>query len=448
MKVTTIAEGHEIIETPLHDFNLINPAELEMKPVNWLWPGWLPRGKLVLLGGNPGVGKTTLACSIVAIETSGGHWPFSMNRGHGGRVILLSAEDDPADTLTPRLVAAGADLNRIIIIDSLNRERDGRMVESFFSLSTDCHQLDGLLTSEPDVCLVVIDPLSAYLGARDSHRDADVREVLGPVSRLAALHGVCILGISHLSKDEGKSAINRFLGSTGIMAAARAALLAAQYEGRNVLVPAKMNLAEMGTAMEYEIQSCTVGEGIGTSRVSWVGQTDIHADEVMAAAKAQARAPSLLSCQQFLTDILQDGPKPAAFIENAAKDSGRSLRTLQRAKKILGVVSHKDAFSAGWRWYNKQQWANYEAVMNDEVGGLREGQECQNPQDTIFGGLGGKDTLQTPCKPNDNKGFKGTAEDSQETWQSSRGESERPAKAAKYGSLGNLAAKGENSAGN
>src|SRR5262249_25966303 len=161
-----------------------------------LWPDRIARGKVSIIAGNPGLGKSQITASIAAIVTIGGRWPDG-SPSTAGDVVFLSAEDDPADTLRPRLEAAGADLQRVHVMDSVagGYTGEGQQQNRAFSLQRDLEALSAKLAELGNVAAVVIDPITAYLGDVDSHRNADVRALLAPQSELAAQHGTAIIGV-------------------------------------------------------------------------------------------------------------------------------------------------------------------------------------------------------------------------------------------------------------
>jgi 5S rRNA maturation endonuclease (ribonuclease M5) len=181
-------ETHRAAEMPEAGTLVMRRAsEVEARPIRWLWKYRIPCGKLTIIAGHPDLGKSQVTCYFAARVTRGGPWPDGA--GHavgGGQVVILSAEDDSADTLVPRLEAAGADLERVHIVDGVIRgySGDGTLHQRMFSLETDLAALDAKLTELQRVELVVIDPLSAYLGNIDSHVNAEVRGALGPVKQL------------------------------------------------------------------------------------------------------------------------------------------------------------------------------------------------------------------------------------------------------------------------
>jgi putative DNA primase/helicase len=206
---------------------MVQANDIEMVPVVWMWPGRMALGKLSLIAGEPGLGKSQMTAALAAAVTIGGRWPCSNERAPLGSVVIFSAEDDDAgDTIVPRLKSAGADLRRIQIVSAVKDRSDrGAAIERSFSLQVDLHLLEMAIQNLGDVRLIIIDPITSYLGKVDSHKNAEIRGVLEPVAHMAARHGAAVVGITHFSKGGGTSAINRFIGSIGFIAAARAAFV-------------------------------------------------------------------------------------------------------------------------------------------------------------------------------------------------------------------------------
>ena len=162
-------------------------SEIQAKPVNWLWPGRIARGKVSMLAGNPGLGKSQITSSMAATVTTGGIWPVDRSRCERGNVIFLSAEDDAEDTGRPRLEAAGADLSRVFILDAVvdGFRADGSEAQRGFNLKTDLARLGKMLDEIGGAALIVIDPITAYLGETDSHKNAEIRALLSPFRKLS-----------------------------------------------------------------------------------------------------------------------------------------------------------------------------------------------------------------------------------------------------------------------
>ena len=232
-------------------------SEILAQPIKWLWPGRIARGKVTVLAGHPGLGKSQVTASLAAIVTTAGRWPDG-SRCELGSVLMVSGEDDAADTIRPRLEAAGADLARVHILDAIEEQTEsGEVVRRPFNLKSDLGRLETLLTELCDVRLLSVDPITAYLGDTDSHKNADVRALLAPLSDLAGRFGTAIVGVSHLSKAGSQKALLRVSGSLAFVAAARAAYLVASNEeddGRRLMLPLKNNIGPDQTGFSFRIR--------------------------------------------------------------------------------------------------------------------------------------------------------------------------------------------------
>ena len=341
-------------------------ADIEPEAIRWLWPGRLPLGKLCMIVGDPGLGKSMATLAIAATVTNGSTWPI---RGEGsapaGEVILISCEDDPADTIRPRLDAAAADCQRVHILDGLDDKDDaGRTFRRPWAMA-DIDALDSLIASLPDCRLIVIDPLSAYLGGTDTHRNSDVRAMLAPLSELAARHGVTVLCVSHLNKGAGQ-AMYRTTGSLAFTAAARAVYAVckdAADPGRRLILPVKANLAPNKTGCAYHIG--TTAKGI--PRIEWeVEPVEADIDEVLSAGSGAGRPDNeRREAKDWLREALSEGPVAVRDLQDDAEAAGHAWATIRRAKDDLDVFSGRAG--TGWTWR------------------LREGAQksrCSEPQDT------------------------------------------------------------------
>jgi hypothetical protein len=357
-------------------------SEVEARPIRWLWAYRIPRGKITLIAGLPDLGKSQVTCFLAARVTRGGPWPDGA--GHavgGGQVVILTAEDDTADTLRPRLEAAGADLDRVHIVDGVIRgySGDATLHQRMFSLETDLAALDRKLTELERVELVSIDPISAYLGKIDSHNNAEVRGALGPLKELAERHGAAFVGVSHLNKAGGTQALLRVTGSLAFIAAARAGYLVAadpQDNGRKLFLPLKNNLAkpQPGLAYRFEENSVPSVDGpIETSRVVWEDAlVTMTADEVMSQADPE-EASALKEARDWLKETLADGPVSSAELDRQAKAIGISIATLRRAKQSLKVRAKKrDGPKGAWNCElpNAQDAQDAQEFMGTKVSAL------------------------------------------------------------------------------
>lgn len=307
---------------------LVRLADVEPEEVSWLWPGRLPRGKLAVLVGEPGVGKSFVSLDVAARISAGAQWPDG-GPAPLGDVILLSAEDGVADTLRPRLDALGGDPARVTVLRAV-QDAAG---ERHFSLTTDLLALESAVVTRA-AALVIIDPLSAYLGARDSHKDAEVRSLLAPVAALAERRGVGVLGVMHTGKDSQRRAIHRALGSVAFVAAARIVLAAGKDrddEARRVLVPVKANLCAPAPALAYRIEGAP-------ARVEWEPGTveGVTADDVLGCGPPED-AEERKDADDLLRELLRDGEVKSVEVSRAAEAHGVSRRGLWVAKRRLGV---------------------------------------------------------------------------------------------------------------
>ncbi len=335
-------------------------ADVVAKPVSWLWPGKIARGKVTIIAGNPGLGKSQLCASIAAIVTRGLAWPVDRVECESGSVIFVNGEDDPSDTLKPRLEAAGALVHRVHIVDGVRAalKTDGTQTLSAFSLADHIAQLGELLERIGDVAVVFIDPITAFLGkSADSHKNSDVRALLAPLADLAARYNVAIIAISHLSKTTAQKAMMRVSGSLAFVAAARAAYLVTpdpENPARRLFLPMKNNIGPDGEGLAFTIQGATVDAETGsieTSRIMWENEAvRAKADDILDADRHSGGPTALTDAADWLQETLADGPVSATEVFKQAEAEGISAGTLRRAKKGLGIETTKGGMGEGWTW--------------------------------------------------------------------------------------------------
>jgi putative DNA primase/helicase len=329
-------------------------ADVKPEPVEWLWPGRVALGKLTLIAGEAGLGKSQLSIAMVASVTTRGEWPCREGRAPQGSVVILSAEDGAADTVVPRLMAAGADRERVEIVSAVRDEKSRRS----FNLSADLALLDQKISEIGDVKLIIIDPISSYLGPKvDSHVNAAVRAVLEPVSEMAARLRVAIVAITHPPKGTGTTAINRFIGSIAFVAASRAAFMVtrdADDDTRRLFLPVKNNLAPLGKGLAFRLEQRLVTDGIVGSSVAWETETvTITADQALQAADDRGDGGGAgAEAEEFLREALAGGAVAVIDLKADAKEAGLSWATIRRAKDRLGVVAKRESHgrNGGGRW--------------------------------------------------------------------------------------------------
>jgi putative DNA primase/helicase len=337
----------------------------------------LAQGKLHVLAGAPGTGKTTIAMSLAGVVSMGGLWPDGA-RSLQGNVVIWSGEDDPADTLVPRLISTGAELGGIYFIGDV---ADGRGVRRPFDPAVDIPQLQAEMARVGNVVLLIVDPIVSAV-AGDSHKNGEVRRALQPLVDLASQLEVAVLGITHFSKSSmGRDPIERVTGSIAFGAMARIVMVTANEsqadDSSRILARAKSNIGPDGGGFRYQLEQVDV-MGIDASRVTWgaaiEGKAHALLDDAESAPEQHRSARE--KAKSWLHDQLSDRPRSSKSIETAAEEAGISWRTVERAKSELGVVSKKSSQRGGWEWSLPQ------AVSEDRQ--HRQGTDTQKA-----GGVGG-----------------------------------------------------------
>ncbi|MGH8502003.1 MAG: AAA family ATPase [Gammaproteobacteria bacterium] len=322
-------------------------ADVEPEPIRWLWPGRIARGKLTLTVGDPGLGKSFLTLDIAARVSTGAAWPDRRSNRQGS-VILLSAEDDAGDTIRPRLDAMGADVSRIHVLDAVRHiDHDAGEASERMPTLGDTAALAEAIVSAGDVRLVIVDPVSAYLGQVDSHKNADLRALLSPLAKLAATYGVAVVAVSHLNKSTS-SAIYRTMGSLAFTAAARAVWCVAKDkndERRRLLIPVKNNIACDSGGLAYRIVGAEPG------RIEWEPEPiSITADDALNSEPDEIRSERE-DAIHWLREVLADGPAKVKDLQQWARDAGHTWATVRRAKTALNVQATKAGFeNSAWYW--------------------------------------------------------------------------------------------------
>lgn len=324
-------------------------SEVVPERVRWLWEGRIALGKLNLVDGDPGTGKSAATTDLAARVSVGKPWPDGSGCEAGG-VVVLSAEDGLADTIRPRFDAAGGDPSKVVAVSTVPDAEDN---ERQIAIPDDLYVIEAAIERVGAV-LVVIDPLMAFLpGDVNSHRDQDVRRALAPLARLAERTGAAVVVVRHLNKATGGNALYRGGGSIGIVGAARSGLLIAKHpedDGRRVLASIKSNLAAPAPSLVFGLSST---EG-GAVRVDWKGESSLDAAALLSAPTDHEERSALSEAQEFLREVLADGPVLAKDAQEEARGAGIAERTMKRARSSLGVVAERKGEpgqQGGGRWY-------------------------------------------------------------------------------------------------
>lgn len=353
-KTTANGAKKTAIETT-EDVTLLRLSDVQPEPVRWLWPGRIPLGKLTILDGDPGLGKSLLTIDLAARISTGDPMPDGTQSDYDGSagVVLLTAEDDPADTIRPRLDAAGADCSHIVLLQSIREVTtlpDGTVRDrTRLPNLGDIAALEKAI-AEVEAKLIIVDPVMAYTAGADTHVDSEVRSVLSRLAELAQRTGVAILAVRHLNKAGGSNPLYRGGGSIGFIASARSGLLVApdpdDMEGkRRILAATKSNLAELPPSLAYTIEAPT-----GAAKITWLGMSELTAKSLLAAPSDGEEKTALDEAKDFLRDLLSDGPVEAKQVKAEARDAGIAERTLARAKQLLAVQAVKSGFGDTGRW--------------------------------------------------------------------------------------------------
>jgi archaellum biogenesis ATPase FlaH len=338
-------------------------ADVRPEAVKWLWPGRIPLGELTMIVGDPGLGKSQICASLASVVTNGGQWPVTRERAEVGSVLILSAEDNVKHTIRPRLDAAGADVKRCHTLQAVRRtSEDGTSFEGSFNLVEDLAKLSVLMDHLGDVRMVIIDPVSAYLGETDSHKNAEVRGMLAPLTTLAGSHRAAVILVSHLTKSQSTSALMRVQGSIAFAALCRAVWgVAADKDNhqRRLFMPLKNNLGQDKSGLAYSIESHQLEGGdepIQTSRIMWESElVDMQADEAFGGALNYEERDEMRGAKEFLTEALADGRVRASDVQNSAKQAGHSPTTLGRAKRAMKIISEREGFGPKATYYWRLQ---------------------------------------------------------------------------------------------
>ena len=310
---------------------IISMDTVQAEEIKWLWKPYIPFGKLTIVQGDPGEGKTTFSLWLASLLTQGKCFDEAGNliQTSPVNVVYQTAEDGLADTVKPRLMAAGADCSRVKVIDDSEK-----------SLYMDDERLEEALR-ETKAKLLILDPLQAYLGDRvDMNRANEAREMTKKLGAMAERTGCAVILIGHMNKGSGAKAAYRGIGSIDFFAIARSVLLVARVPDDSTIravAQIKCNLAAEGSTMAFRLDE---------NGFNWIGEYDISADELLSGF---AGGDKHKAAEEFLKKILSNGKKvPVSSIFAQAKAIGVSKRTIESVKRELRVKSIKDG--ATWLW--------------------------------------------------------------------------------------------------
>ena len=318
----------------MEGWNLIYYKDIESRKIEWLWYPYIPYGKITLVQGDPGEGKTTFILSLLSILSTGGKLPCS-EVTVSGSAIYQNTEDDNADTIKPRLEQHGADCSKICFI---SKEDDA------VSLEDDLEKW----VRQADAKILVLDPIQSFIGENtDMNRANSVRPRMNRLKEIAESTGCAVILIGHLNKNAGGKANYRGLGSIDFSAAARSILVIGKpvdHPELRVMAHLKSNLGPIGQSLAFSLND---------GKVEWVGEYDITADELFSMSSHEKAPTKGQSASSLLDSILSLGEKSYKDILKAAEKEGIGKRTLMKAKAEMNIVSVKR--SGGWYWKLKDE---------------------------------------------------------------------------------------------
>jgi putative DNA primase/helicase len=329
---------------------IVYAKDIRPRQVEWLWTHRIPLGKMSTFAGVGGLGKTFVLCDLAARVSRGGEWPLANGEcAPVGRTLFLSGEDDPDDTLVPRMLEAGADMGKIAF---LRTEAQDRL------LLADIPMLEAALGQlGKETRLVVIDPPTAFLGGVNDHNNAELRGLLAPLKSLAARHRVAIIFNTHLTKgsDRRMEAMMRVMGSVAWVNAVRAAHLFVRdplNPERRLVLGMKSNLGPEIKGLSYKLEPAG-----SLAKVAWLDEVDITADEALNAKDASKKKPVVAT--EWLAELF-DGRNdlPSKTIWDQARTAKVDKNALKEAKEDMGVRARQVCDDDGdrqWFWYWPQQ---------------------------------------------------------------------------------------------
>lgn len=312
-----------------NDYKLTYYNTISSRTVEWLWYPYIPYGKITILQGDPGEGKSTMMLQLAALITAGKAMPDGSGDKVPGNVIYQAAEDGIEDTIKPRLLAAGADCGRIAFLE--NGENP---------ITLDDERLEQAI-KDTQAKLLVIDPLQAYLGVdNDMQKSNSTRSVFGRLAKVAERTGCAVVLIGHMNKSSRTKGIYRGLGSIDIAAVARSILLVGRDSSNpyyRIMIQIKNNLAPEGKAFVFELNP-----DLG---FSWIGQEEHEMEDLLfQRSKGESK---LDKAKEYLKLLLNGSDMPCADILEKMRATGIGTRTVEQAKKDMGIISYK----LGDKWY-------------------------------------------------------------------------------------------------
>lgn len=339
----------------VHEIECVRADTVEQEPILWLWDYRIAQKKLCVFAGPPDTGKTTVVIDVVSRLTRGTDWPDGAAAPFPSDVLMLISEDDLADTIAPRLTAAGADLTKVhfamktIVRDAAKRE------ERQIALDEDLDALEKVLKANRLIRLIVIDPLGSYLGKLRKNDDGEIRRVLIKLKEFAERNEIAVISIDHFNKNFLQSGLQRVSGAGALVQVPRSVWCFVkdpndEEEMTRLMLNAKLNVVaeakKAGLKYEFSNVLMTIKE-VPCSQpiIKWCGASDGHLDSVLKTV-ADPEKSKCAACVDWLKDRLANGRVRSPTIYSEAEQAGYSKNTFRRATQKLGIQSIQER--EGW----------------------------------------------------------------------------------------------------
>lgn len=334
-----------------------NPLEVEINQPSWLWPGRIAKGKLCIIGGLPGVGKSQFTMWLTSLITNGGIWPLDKTSCNPGTVLFLSDEDDFADTQIPRLMANGANLKKVFKIDGI-LDKKGHVF--YIDLNQHLPQLEEFIKTFPDLQALIIDPITDFMGDINANSNTEVRNFLNKLAKLASKYNFALICLTHLNKGNSPDIQSKMLGAMAFTGVARSAYLICKDpsdESRRYFVPVKNNLGNDESGYVYKIGIKTISDNdfeMEAPFVEWLDEkvTKTANDILAEAVRTDSKSNQELS-NELLLDMMKLGPQPSNFIYETAENEGIPPWCIKKSANTLGIKKRAIGFGKGKynEWY-------------------------------------------------------------------------------------------------
>lgn len=340
-----------------------NASTYIMTELEWLWPQRIPKGKIVLYTGNPDTGKSMAVLDLIARVSTGSDFPDGSVNVHGAsRVLLAASEDDPNDTLIPRLVAAGANLSNVeIVVGTVLRtksKKETKQKRTALDLKRDAKMLLDAIKENPDIKLLCLDPLTSFFGDADQNKDKDIRPIMDEVSRMCSKSGITIVGIVHSNKRSDVSAVHKVSGAGSLAASVRAVWgfsRDSEDKKKGKMAFVKGNLGKNKSGINYSIEEVFItinGNQVGVPKLVWGDGFEEDADDILKAERNNKSEKDTKMIQAKALIMARMPIKAKSLYEEAEKE-GISIRTVKSARYELTDVIVK-RYNNEWWWFTAE----------------------------------------------------------------------------------------------